>query len=582
MKRSMIKLLSLLMAVLMSVSGLSGIAAITERDGSYLYVLVDQPTSGNEYVMVTEQNGSFYAVSNEPMQGFDGLTPIECSVANEYVVSDVNDSILWSFNMSGSGFTVKSVENDEYLAKINYSLTTSATAHQIWEHVIHTNPDTNIGDEPVMHNISEGGYILYRTHEGTSYFDCFNNYQQCNIRLYEKREAGGDFIPVTGIEFNETSLNLSLGSTYVIGHTIYPSNATIQEVFYESSDTNVVRINADGTIITGSEGSCTLTIYDGTRTYHDECIVTVTSDCDETPSFLGYRLYGGTHGVVSFSADDMEQFNLEADMRDYTDLSAMCLVGNTIYGFETGTGDRNLVTIDAETYERNSTNVYSGYYVRDMTYDEETGLIYCLMATNSTVYSVYFGLYTIDPETLSFQYVGDTTRYLAVLECTEDGRLYGIDAYGYLCSVNKNNAVCTVISATLVNYVNQEQSLCYNKYNGKMYWMQADDEGGAFYEVNLASGLLTYLGYPGGDYLGYEGIVGVIAQPIGNEPPTEYELGDVNMDGAININDAILALRYSMSLNDLTQEQIDLADINHDGAITAADALSIIRIAMGI
>ena len=59
-----------------------------------------------------------------------------------------------------------------------------------------------------------------------------------------------------------------------------------------------------------------------------------------------------------------------------------------------------------------------------MTYDPETGLIYCMMATNATIYSLYFGIYTVNPQTLSFNLVGETNRYLSVLECTADGRLY--------------------------------------------------------------------------------------------------------------------------------------------------------------
>ncbi|MGN0809082.1 MAG: dockerin type I domain-containing protein [Christensenellales bacterium] len=580
MKRTIVRLLSVLIAAIMAVSCSAGIFAVTSQDENYIYVLVDQPTSGNCYVMVSRQGGEYFAVSNEPMTGFDGLTPMPCSVAGEYVVSEVADNILWEFNASGDGFTVKSAANDEYLAKLNYSLATSPSAQQIWEHVIHTNPDTSIGDEPVLHNITAGGYILYRTHEGTSYFDCFNNYQQCNIRLYERREAGEDYIPVTGIEFTEPFLNLSLGSSYRLEHILYPANATIQEVFYESSDTDIARVNSDGTLITGTEGTCTVTIYDGMRIHSAECTVIVTSDSHQTPSFLGYRIYGGTKGIVSFDADNVADFIPEADMNDLTFLSAMCLVGDIIYGFEAGSGDHNLVTIDAETFERTPTNVYSGYYVRDMTYDAETGLIYCLMATNSTIYSVYYGLYVIDPETLWFQRIGEPDRYLSVLECTDDGRMYGIDMYGYLCTVNKETAECEIITRTAVTYLNQEQSLCFDKYNGRMYWMQSDDESGAFYEVNLASGSLSYLGYPGGDAIGYQCIVGLIARPIDEQPA--YQLGDVNMDGSVNINDAVLVMRYSMGVADLSAEQIALADINGDASVNTGDAVVIMRIAMGI
>ena len=64
------------------------------------------------------------------------------------------------------------------------------------------------------------------------------------------------------------------------------------------------------------------------------------------------------------------------------------------------------------------------------------------------------------------------------------------------------------------------------------------------------------------------------------EEPT-YELGDVNMDGVINSLDALLVLRASLVIAELTEEQMALADINGDGEVSATDALMIMRISLG-
>ena len=54
------------------------------------------------------------------------------------------------------------------------------------------------------------------------------------------------------------------------------------------------------------------------------------------------------------------------------------------------------------------------------------------------------------------------------------------------------------------------------------------------------------------------------------------------MDGSVNINDAVLVMRYSMGVADLSAEQIALADINSDASVNTGDAVVIMRIAMGI
>lgn len=56
-------------------------------------------------------------------------------------------------------------------------------------------------------------------------------------------------------------------------------------------------------------------------------------------------------------------------------------------------------------------------------------------------------------------------------------------------------------------------------------------------------------------------------------------LGDVNGDGIVNIQDAILILRYSMGLID-SLPRIDQADVNGDGTVTVIDALIVMRASM--
>lgn len=59
-------------------------------------------------------------------------------------------------------------------------------------------------------------------------------------------------------------------------------------------------------------------------------------------------------------------------------------------------------------------------------------------------------------------------------------------------------------------------------------------------------------------------------------------LGDVDGDGKISAADARLALRASVNLEKLTDEQFKAADVNFDGVITAADARTTLRASVNL
>lgn len=59
-------------------------------------------------------------------------------------------------------------------------------------------------------------------------------------------------------------------------------------------------------------------------------------------------------------------------------------------------------------------------------------------------------------------------------------------------------------------------------------------------------------------------------------------MGDVNGDGLVDVNDALLTLRYSMELIGGTALDLNAADMDGSGMVTASDALTILRIAMGL
>lgn len=63
----------------------------------------------------------------------------------------------------------------------------------------------------------------------------------------------------------------------------------------------------------------------------------------------------------------------------------------------------------------------------------------------------------------------------------------------------------------------------------------------------------------------------------------EYALlGDVDLNEAVNMSDALLAMRHSMGLDELTGKSLVAADVDFDGSVAVTDALMIMRLSMGI
>ena len=58
----------------------------------------------------------------------------------------------------------------------------------------------------------------------------------------------------------------------------------------------------------------------------------------------------------------------------------------------------------------------------------------------------------------------------------------------------------------------------------------------------------------------------------------EYEIGDVDMSGIVDIRDATLIQSYAASIKSLSDYQLSIADVNGDGTVNVSDATQIQRI----
>lgn len=60
------------------------------------------------------------------------------------------------------------------------------------------------------------------------------------------------------------------------------------------------------------------------------------------------------------------------------------------------------------------------------------------------------------------------------------------------------------------------------------------------------------------------------------------EYGDVNRDGTIDVNDAVMVMRYVLGLRELSDLERLLADVNGDGQINVQDVSLLMRRSLGL
>ena len=99
-------------------------------------------------------------------------------------------------------------------------------------------------------------------------------------------------VAVTGVTLNESTITLSIGNFYTLIATVLPDNATYKRVTWESSNTNVAEVDANGKLLAKSEGAADIlvTTTDGKKQASCKCTVTI----DDTSQLQIYPVPAGT------------------------------------------------------------------------------------------------------------------------------------------------------------------------------------------------------------------------------------------------------------------------------------------------
>ena len=103
---------------------------------------------------------------------------------------------------------------------------------------------------------------------------------------------------VTGIAFDDEALTLAVGGSATPEYNISPGSAEVKAVSFESSDSDIATVSADGEITAVSEGGCTVTVTsadhgrNGTDNYTAVIQVSVVADSDGFPQLVAMDYLG--------------------------------------------------------------------------------------------------------------------------------------------------------------------------------------------------------------------------------------------------------------------------------------------------
>ena len=120
-------------------------------------------------------------------------------------------------------------------------------------------------------SLNTGRPYSYCVDFNSDYYNWSNGYRCDGFSI---RPVNGEFIPVSSISLEPSSLELKEGESYTLSATISPSNATEKTVHWVSSDESVAVVDANGLVTAAGVGTVTITAY-GSSGVSAECIVIV-------------------------------------------------------------------------------------------------------------------------------------------------------------------------------------------------------------------------------------------------------------------------------------------------------------------
>lgn len=349
------------------------------------------------------------------------------------------------------------------------------------------------------------------------------------------------YVPVE--DFTVNDMLVMTGGGKFADFTVYPLNATNQEITWTSADTSVVSISGDG-VITGKrvgETQVTATLVDGGSTFVKTFTVTVKESADNLFGFVLTDLatYGGDFWI---EMNDKNTGDIQfAGASPYTIFSQEYYNGKLYaFGYDSSDWEANFqfMVMDPRTHaiERMTDMGEVFPWVYDMTYDYSTSTMYATAGYNDTETE----LYIVDLASGALIPLPKMEENFMSLAADGKGNLYGIDrsvgvydpfewttvfSEASLYRINAEEGTCEVVGSTGLKS-NLVASMAFDHDTGNLYWSQLFREEqmapvtGGLCLVDTETGAATQLGIVGPSGCQVSGIYS-----IADNYPQEPEMG---------------------------------------------------------
>ncbi len=235
------------------------------------YELVDSLENGGEYLIVSANSGSAYALknpgaNNTNIANANYKTAVTIESGNYILTSDTD--IVWTAETSGSGFHLSN--GGLYLEGSGGNTSVFSTLNNSGRSWTYSS-----ANQLQMPGGSNSTYTLrYRSGTNYNYFQGSSSTSSNTYAVYLFKKAGTD--PVSGVTLSQETLNLETGETATLTATVLPSSAGNKNVTWSSSNEAVATVE-NGVVTAVGTGNATITVttVDGGKTA--TCDVTVTA-----------------------------------------------------------------------------------------------------------------------------------------------------------------------------------------------------------------------------------------------------------------------------------------------------------------
>lgn len=292
-----------------------------------------------------------------------------------------------------------------------------------------------------------------------------------------ENEPEASYIPVTGIDMDQSDFSLLQGASYQLTATTTPKRPTLQKKNWSSSDESVLTVDSVGVVTAIKPGtvtvSVTITDRESQETYKDEINITVIASAGELKAFLNRDIQTSYYNWwISIPDYDPKNYSHGVSATDAFTLSAGEYYDGYIYAYN---NEGNLYRIDEETknYESiggHNVSISAKFTVFDMTFDYDTFTMIALCGEGYGVSAT--ALYEVNLTTGTMKRLVKTDKAIFGL-AYGNGNLYGVKGDGTICTIDRTSGSLSDVMATGngVNKINNgfNTTLAYDHNTDRLY-----------------------------------------------------------------------------------------------------------------